>query len=312
MTAPSVTAYQMTARESYVPVSSGRLYVREIGSGTPLVVLHGGPDFNHNYLLPELDGLASAFRLLYYDQRGRGKSSLDVSPDDVTIESEVDDLDRLREHLGLNELSLLGHSWGSLLAMEYATRRPDRVSQLVLMNSAPASHADLLHFRERRGAGEAENLAKMRDISARQPYARGDIKTEAEYYRAHFSATLRRPELLDAVVQRLRAHFSAADIIKARAIEQRLYDQTWLSPAYDLLPRLQQCRAHTLVIHGEHDFVPLDCARHITHAVPGARLVVIKESGHFSYLERLAEVSEAIVTSLRQNGLGRRGVTGAA
>ena len=112
----------MAARESHVPVKGGRLYVREIGSGTPVVVLHGGPDFNHKYLLPELDDLASRFRLIYYDQRGRGKSSADVSADEITIESEVDDLDQLREHFGLDELSLLGHSWGSLLAMEYASR----------------------------------------------------------------------------------------------------------------------------------------------------------------------------------------------
>jgi proline iminopeptidase len=299
MTAPSLTADQMTARESYVPASSGQLYVRDIGSDRPLLVLHGGPDFNHNYLLPELDRLASAFRLIYYDQRGRGKSSPDVSPDDVTIDSEVDDLERLRQHFGLDELSLLGHSWGSLLAMEYATRHPDRVSRLVLMNSAPASHADLLHFRDRRGVEETENLVKMREISSRPLYAQGDIETEAEYYRAHFGGTLRRPELLDAVVGRLRAHFSTADIIKARAIEERLYTETWLSPAYDLLPRLRKCRARTVVIHGGHDFVPLDCASHIAAAVPGARLVVIKDSGHFSYLERATEVFEAIVTCLR-------------
>lgn len=138
----------MTARESYVPVQGSQLYVREIGIGSPLVVLHGGPDFNHTYLLPELDDLASAFRLIYYDQRGRGRSSAAVSPDDVTIESELDDLDRLRAHFGLTELSLLGHSWGSLLAMAYANRHPDHVSQLILMNSGPASHADYLNFRE--------------------------------------------------------------------------------------------------------------------------------------------------------------------
>ena len=294
----------MVARESYVPVKGGRLYVREIGSGTPIVVLHGGPDFNHNYLLPELDDLANTFRLIYYDQRGRGKSSANVSADDVTIESEVDDLERLREHFGLDELSLLGHSWGGLLAMEYATRHPDRVSHLTLMNSAPASHADLLRFRERRSATEPENLAKMREISARQAYVEGDIGTEAEYYRVHFSSTLRRPELLDALVQRLRAHFSAADIIKARAIEQRLYAQTWLSPGYDLLRSLAQCRARVLVIHGEHDLVPLDGAVHIADAARAGRLVVIKESGHFSYLERRAQLRDVIITGVRPIGQG--------
>lgn len=79
--------------EGYFPVPGARLYFREVGNGRPLVILHGGPDFNHNYLLPEMDGLSNAFRLIYYDQRGRGKSSPAVAPDAVTIESEVDDLD---------------------------------------------------------------------------------------------------------------------------------------------------------------------------------------------------------------------------
>src|SRR5258705_9433582 len=88
-------------REGYVPVPGARLYLREVGTGPPLFILHGGPDFNHNYLLPDLDRLASTFRLIYYDQRGRGKSSPGVAPKDVSIESEVEDLDLLRQFFGL-------------------------------------------------------------------------------------------------------------------------------------------------------------------------------------------------------------------
>src|SRR4029077_3124701 len=113
-------------REDYVPVPGARLYLREVGNGPPLLVLHGGPDFNHHYLLPELDRLSSRLRLIYYDQRGRGKSADAVAPEDVDIESEIDDLDRVRQHFGLSAVSVLGHSWGGLLAMEYATRHPDR------------------------------------------------------------------------------------------------------------------------------------------------------------------------------------------
>jgi proline iminopeptidase len=131
-----------SVREGYLPIPGAQLYFREIGDGLPLVILHGGPDFNHNYLLPEMDRLSSDFRLIYYDQRGRGKSSAGVVAEDVAIDSEVDDLDRLTEHFGLSAITLLGHSWGGLLAMEFVTRHPDRVTHLILMNTAPASHAD--------------------------------------------------------------------------------------------------------------------------------------------------------------------------
>lgn len=285
-------------REGYLPVPGAQLYFREIGAGDPLVVLHGGPDFNHSYLLPDLDRLSRSFRLIYYDQRGRGRSSGAVVPEDVGIESEIDDLDRVRGYFGLDAVSVLGHSWGGLLAMEYATRHPDRVSHMILLNTGPASHADLTRFQERRQATEAETLARMRAIAGRREYAAGDIAVEAEYYRAHFSGVLRRAEDLETIVRSLRAHFTPADILKARAIEQRLYAQTWLSPGYDLLPKLRPLNVPTLVIYGERDLFPLDGIRKIAEAVPGARLVVLKACGHFAYLERPADVESAIVDHL--------------
>jgi proline iminopeptidase len=262
------------------------------------VVLHGGPDFDHAYLLPELDGLASAARLVYYDQRGRGRSSSDVTPEDVTIDSEIEDLDRLREHLGLERVSLLGHSWGGLLAMEYAARHPDRLERLVLLNIAPGSHTDRQLTRERRERTEVEALAKMRAIAETAAFTEGDVATEAEYYRAHFGATVRDPELLDQIVGRLRVHFTPADILKARAIENRLYDQTWNRPEYDVVARLRGLAAPTLVLHGEHDLIPAECARHAAEAVERARFFLLEDCGHFSYLERPAEVFAEIAALL--------------
>jgi proline iminopeptidase len=286
--------------EGYLPVPGAQLYFREIGNGRPLVILHGGPDFNHNYLLPDLDRLSSTFRLIYYDQRGRGKSSLGVAPEAVTIESEVDDLDILRQFFDLGAIAVLGHSWGALVAMEYATRHPDQVSHLILLNAAPASHADLLRFREQRQAAEAPSLAKMRAISETPEYVDGDIETDAEYNRVHFSKALRRPDQLESVIRRLRSHFKPEDIVKARAIEDRLYAQTWLSREYDLLARFRKLSLPTLVIHGDHDFVPLECARSVAEAGSGSRLVVLSDCGHFAYLERPGEVLNAIVGFLPQ------------
>jgi len=117
-----------TPSESRIPVGGARLYARVVGQGPAVVVLHGGPDFDHGYLLPDLDRLKDGFRLIYYDQRGRGKSAEHVQPGDVTLASDVDDLDKLRRHFRLDAPTLLGHSWGALLALEYAVRHPTRVS----------------------------------------------------------------------------------------------------------------------------------------------------------------------------------------
>ena len=128
---------------------------------------------------------------------------------------------------------------------------------------------------------------------------RGDVEADAEYYRAHFSKAILRQDQLETVVGRLRAHFMPEDIVKARAIEERLYAQTWRQAAdYGLLARLPKLNLPTLVIHGDRDFIPLQCAKNIVQAVPGSRLVVLRDCGHFASLERPAEVVEAITRFL--------------
>src|SRR5262245_6697695 len=92
------TGRSMIAAETRISVDNTTLYPRAIGQVHPVIVLHGGPDFDHSYLLPELDQLGDAFRLIYYDQRGRGKSAENVRPQDVTLASDLDDIDRVRRH----------------------------------------------------------------------------------------------------------------------------------------------------------------------------------------------------------------------
>lgn len=287
--------------EGHVQVDGARLYCRAVGEGPPIVVLHGGPDFDHTYLLPELDRLADAVRLVYYDQRGRGRSAGNVRPHEVGIESEVADLDGLRRHLGLESVAVLGHSWGGVLAMEYATRHPDRVSRLILLNTAPASADDALSFREHLlRARPAGDVKRMQAIASSPSYRAGDLEKETAYYRIHYRIALRRPEQVEEVVARLRVHFTEEGVLTARAIEDRLYDDTWGSEGYDLIPKLQALDIPTLVLHGEGDFVPVELAAHIADAMPSGRLAIVPECGHFAYLEAPGAVHEH-VTALLEN-----------
>jgi proline iminopeptidase len=85
-------------------------------------------------------------------------------------------------------------------------------------------------------------------------------------------------------------------VLTARAIENRLYDQTWSSPGYDLLPRLRRLAVPTLVLHGENDFIPVELAAHVAEAIPAARLVLLPQCGHFAYLE----APDAVVQHVRE------------
>jgi proline iminopeptidase len=282
-------------REGYVPVEGALLYYRDIGQGPPIIVLHGGPSFDHNYLLPDLDRLADTYRLIYYDQRGRGKSAQSVQPAAVNIESEMDDLEALRAYFQVDSATLLGHSWGGLLAMEYALRHPERVSHLILLNTAPASYDDCALFERERNSNAADDVVILRELEARPGFAEGnDLEARAAYDRVYFRSTLRSPELLDRLIENLRVGWTKEGILKAGAIGNRLWHETYESAGFDLLPTLTQLHVPTLIVHGDYDFIPLACATHIAEAIPGARLVVLRDCGHFAYLECPDAVREAL------------------
>lgn len=281
---------QVAARkkEGFAPVTRADLYYRDVGEGQAIVVVHGGPDFDHTYLLPDLDRLATGYRLVYYDQRCRGRSRGALDLEDIHIGRYVEDLEGVRKHLGLDSIAVLGHSWGGVVAMHYALAHPERVSHLVLMNCGPASHADLQLMRAERLRRRAAHEARLTAIMP--AYARGDPEAVTDYYRIDFGTTFRRLEDLE----RLNLHWSRESIRTGRAIESQLMQGLVWTEGYTLLPELPAIRAATLVIHGEHDFIALEGSRRIADAIPGARLAVLPDSGHFSYVDAPDQVRHAL------------------
>jgi proline iminopeptidase len=306
---PIVALTSPAAREQRISFGSAALYARDIGGGRPLIVLHGGPDFDSAYLLPELDRLDDEFHLVYYDQRGRGKSAAHVQPEEVSLQSEIADVDLVRQHFGFPKTAVLGHSWGTVLALEYALRHPDRVTQLILLNAAPASTADYRLLRKAYTQSLGPDMERQRQMFASDAYKRADPDAVAARYRIHFEHALARSADYERLMSRMRAAFVAqgsAGILKARAVEDRLMAETWERDDYDLLPRLRTLAIPTLVISGDRDFIPADVAQHIAHALPDARLVTLHNCGHFSYMECGADVHRAIGDFTRANDAGGR------
>jgi len=282
-------------RETYVPVSNGELYCREIGDGAPIVVIHGGPDFDHTCLLPDMDRLADGYHLVYYDQHLRGRSRGTLRLDDIAIERYVDDLDRVRRHVGAETIALLGHSWGGFVAMHYALAHPANVSRMILLNTASASNADLEAMKVVRARKQAPHRLRLDQIASSVDFEQGDPLLVAEYYRIDFGTTFKRA----ADARRLNLSWTREDILRGRAIEDRLAQGLFWQKGYTILPALAALRVPTLVIHGEADFFPLASSAHIAEAIPGARLVTIPDSGHFSYIDAPADVRQAIDAFMR-------------
>lgn len=297
------------AQEQRISAGSGSLYAREIGQGEPILVLHGGPDLDSAYLLPDLDRLADLYRLVYFDQRGRGKSAQWVRADEVSLTTDVDDIERVRQHFDMESPTLLAHSWGAVLALEYALRYPTRVSRLILMNPAPASSADAALLRKAYTAQMGNALERQRAIVSGQAYQEGDPQSVTERYRIHFTHAIAKKEHYDSMMRAMRAAFVAqgpVGILKARAVQDRLMEETWQQPTYDLMSRVAELQIPALVVRGSRDFIPRQIAEHLSGALPLARMVTIEDCGHFVYMECPAAVRMALLDFARQLPVARR------
>jgi len=140
---------------SVAHVNDTDLFYLEVGEGLPCLVMHGGLGFDHTFLHPWLDLLGDTMRLVYYDHRGNGRSSRPPM-DTLTFEQFCADADALRDYLGFDQVAVMGHSYGGFIALEYALRYPERLSHLMLVNTAPAFDygEEIIVNAKRKGASE--------------------------------------------------------------------------------------------------------------------------------------------------------------
>lgn len=283
------------ARRRYdVQGAAGPLHVLETGDGPPVVVLHGGPGAQHDYLLPGFGRLADEFRLYFYDQRGGGRSRV-RRPATITWRDHVADLDLLLERWGLERTVLLGYSWGGLLALLYASEHANRVRALVLVDPA-AGWGDYTARFEREFArrSQADAVKQM----AAELEASGLGGRDPRAYRR------RRFEL--AVAGYFRDPRDAHDLAPFQ-VQVQAQQATWSSLAGygpELRRRLATVRAPALILHGRHDPIPLEWAEELARVLPGARLVALERSGHVPHVEEAERTFTEIRRFLREE-IGR-------
>jgi proline iminopeptidase len=177
------------------------------------------------------------------------------------------------------------------------------------MNPAPASARDLAMFRKVYVQKLGADLDRQRGIVASAAYKEGEPEAVAARYRLHFKPALARPEDYEKLMATMKAAFvrqGKEGIVKARAVEDRLMRDTWQADSYDLLPKLQTLSIPTLVIWGDHDFFPIEIAAHIEQAIANAKLVTLKDCGHFAYLECPGDVRNAINDFFRRTRVAVR------
>jgi proline iminopeptidase len=256
-----------------VQVPGAELFVRRVGAGRPAIVLHGGPGADHEYLRPGFDALADGRELIYYDQRGGGRSPVarDVP---VGWTEQVADLEALRRHWGLEQLTVVGYSWGGLLALLYALEHPGRVVRLALVSPAPTWRAARERFE---AVFSRRNLDPAFQDERRRLRESGLRERDPDAFQQRIFELSVAPYFFDPS--------RARDLTPFRVVG-RTQQEVWHSLGdYDLRPRLPALAGiPSLVLHGEEDAIPIDAARTAAQLL-GAEFHPVPRCGHVPYVE---------------------------
>ena len=260
----------------------------------PLLVLHGGPGANHDYLLPQMLELADEHQLVFYDQRGGGRSRGDDRTS-VTWRTHVEDLDHVIEELGAAPLAIVGYSWGGLLAMLYAIeaaagRTQFQPERLVLIDPAPVSRG----YRARFESEFARRQTDPKILAMRQQLVSSGLRER--------DSAAYRQRIFELSVAGYFAEPDAARDLTPFRVTGRVQESVWESlDDYDLtMPgQLDTVMVPTLIVHGRQDPIPLESSEAAARALR-ARLVVLEHSGHVPYVEQPDPLFRAIRNFLAQ------------
>ena len=274
-----------TAHEGYLDAGGGvRLFYRAVGAGRDtVVVLHGGPGFTMSYLAADLEPLAARHVLLFYDQRGTGRSTLVTDSTALDAQRFADDLETLRRQFKLQRLTLLGHSWGAAVAALYAARYPERVGRLLIVGPIPARRVQLARaFGDLNARRDSATQRRMEELRAARLAKPGDAAACRAYYDVWFL-----PAYSDAAAARRSRGDFCAGTPEALTNKLKSVDRFTMPSLgeWDWRPALHAVAAPALVIHGTVEFIPLESAREWAAALPSGRLLLLDGSGHFPYLE---------------------------
>ncbi len=276
-----------SARQGMLSLEDARLFYEVRGEGEPVIVVHGGPGLDHRYLRPGLDALATRHTLVYYDQRGTGRSVTDIGPETISLRAFVGDIEALREALGFEQVHLLTHSFGSRIGLAYARAHPDRLRSLILMNPVePGTRFNAETQRRRMESRSVEDSLELAELTTSEGFAARDPATLGRVFEVAFRAAMRDPRR----VGELDLTLASATARQGQDVAALLGGELGTMDGWALLSRID---VPTLVLHGRYDLPPERMSMEMAQALPQGRLEVL-ESGHFPYVEDRDGLLEAM------------------
>jgi proline-specific peptidase len=286
----------MERSEGFIDVGPGRVWYEACGEGPGILLLHGGPGASSDYLAPLMSLAEDGYQVVRYDQLGSWHSD---KPDDISLWNPprfVEEVETVRRALGLGRIHLVGQSWGSFLALDYALSYGAELASLTLYSGAASTRqcvAGMNRLRNQLPPGTVAMMARCEaeDLLDDPAY----VEAVDTLYRRHLCRVQPYPEPLAVSMSRM-----------AMPVYQTMWGPNEFTCTgtlidWDVTDRLGEVRVPTLILCGRYDEVVPECSETMHAGIVGSQLVIFEHSSHLAHFEEPERFRDVLRGFLRQN-----------
>lgn len=284
------TTSNLNVVEENVEINGVKHFIKKIGKGEPIVVLHGGPGLFHNYLVANFEKLAEKYQIIFYDQRGCGKTDFPKDTASITIQNFVEDLEAIRVHLKIEKMNLAGHSWGAILAINYAKQFPNNLNKLILISPAPANteYFDQM-FKNMQNKRKDDDIKEMVKIMSSKDFDNRNPEAVLAAIKIGDKVNLADQTKIDELYKSMTfTAASANNMLLVNSIMEKNFFN------YNITEGMDSISCPTLIILGDLDNVPFASAQLLQDNLQNARLEVLQHAAHYPFFEVQKEFNAAI------------------
>ncbi|MBL4593022.1 MAG: alpha/beta fold hydrolase [Flavobacteriales bacterium] len=281
---------KISTSEETVEINGVKHFIKKMGEGEILLVLHGGPGLFHDYLVPHFQNLAKDYQIVFYDQRGCGKTEFPQDTLSINIETYVEDLEAIRIHLKLDKLNLVGHSWGSLLAVTYAKKYPNNLNRLILVSPAPGNSdyfdQTFTNMQQKRSDADTKELVQTMMSAAFEK------REESAFKKAIMlgdKVNLVEQNSITELYKPMNFNENSANNLM---LVNSLLERTYFN--LNVIEGLEVIKCPTLIVFGDLDNVPFASTQAIHENIKNSNLEIIKKSCHYPFFETPKEFNTVI------------------
>ena len=289
-------------QEGFVDSHGALIYYKAVGRGAPLLIVHGGPGASHDYFLPYLLPLMRTSRLIFIDERGSGKSSKLTDPKQYTVANMVEDVETVRQTLGLAKISLLGHSYGGVVAEAYALKYQKNLSHLILASTFASTKEINQALAKMKAAMDAKDRERLDALEAAGLFGKGQIWEHGRYPEEY--AKLAWGKGYFPYIYQNHPDPTYDPVSSNTSTAWDVYREMWGSDGefvidgnlseVEYVDKLPQIKVPTLIIVGDHDESDPNMSREMHEKIAGSQLVILPNSGHMTFVDQADGFLDAV------------------